>query len=204
MRLPIVLASAMLAGLAAASVARADPPGEVTLSGPAPTPVTLSQPVDPARLQLARQLYEVSGGQEAVKQRLRTIFGGARAAMREAMGPQQAKLADEIQGDMEDELEALIPQMIDDSARAYARNLTEKELRDEIAWLTSESGASIRRKTPAILQEIVTDEIPLIASFGERMQTKVLDRACARRACTAHQRQVIAQAMARAFPRQPS
>jgi len=193
MRLPaIAVAAIALAASAAWSPSLAQP----LLARPLP-----AQPAaDAAKLELARQLYDLSGGAQAVKDHLQSMFSAANKIVAANLPPDQGRLSAAINRDMVDEMSKLAPDMIDNGAHAYADNLSEQELKDYVAWLSSDSGKAVLRKLPAIRQEMLAREMPALSALFPQLLTHVQDRVCEELACTARQRQVVATALAKALP----
>lgn len=187
----LALAAMALATLGSVYAARAEPPSVAT-------------PADPVRLQLARQLFEISGGEQAAKARIQIMFDGVQKTLHASMPADQAKLVDAIQRDIQDELLSMMPQLMESGERAYADVLTEKELRDYIAWLTSESGQAIVRKGPVIAREVLDLQRPLMAAMIPTVVQKVIDRACHEAGCSADERETVAALVTKALGGQKS
>ena len=174
--------------------------GAGLLSGPAlADPAAATSPEQAERVQLARQLFDLSGGQAAVDQRVDAIFAMSSKLIAANTPPDAAKFAIAMQRDTADELHALVPSMIDVSVQAYADNLTTQELRDYVAWLSSDSGKSLLRKMPAIREEMTDRSLPMLSAAMPRLQRKVSERVCAELHCTTDERRVVADAMAKSF-----
>jgi uncharacterized protein len=178
-----VRASAVLAALAIATSA--------TAQAPAPK----AAPVDPARLARARQVFEASGGAEGMRKQLAAMFDSIGKMTAAAAPAASADLARAMMKDIAEEESKLVPDLIEDSAQAYAQNLSEKELRDMLAWTTSESGQSIRAKMPVITQQLMATMQPHLAAMMPTMMHKTLDRVCEEQKCTPEVRKIMADAM---------
>ena len=87
---------------------------------------------------------------------------------------------------------------------AYADNLTEQELRDYVAWLSSESGRGVVRKLPAVRAGIMALEMPAMKALLPEMSHRIVNHVCAQLNCSTHERQLVAAAMAKALPSQAS
>jgi hypothetical protein len=159
---------------------------------------------DPARLALAHKLIEASNGKHNAELLIGQLYGSMSSLMPANLTDDQLRLIKAMQADMQQEMMQLIPVIMDQSAEAYARNLSEKELSDMLAWQTSESGQSITRKLPAITQEVLKAELPYIREMMPRMLQKAMDHACDEAKCTAEQRQQVAQIVAQALTKKPS
>lgn len=160
--------------------------------------------VDPVRLELAKKLIEVSGGKKNAELMVNQIYGSMDSILGKSLPADKQRLFHAIQRDMQTELLNLIPAIIDESVEIYARNLTEKELKEMIAWQSSESGQSINRKLPAITQDIIKAEIPYIQAMMPRLMERVVDHACEEAKCSADERRQVAAVMAQATGMKPS
>ncbi|HUO11854.1 MAG TPA: DUF2059 domain-containing protein [Caulobacteraceae bacterium] len=162
-----------------------------------------AQPLGDAdeRLRLAHQLYELSGGRAAAEAQIRSTFAMTSRVAVANMPPNQSRFATALQQDMQDEVLRMIPSVLEVGERAFADNLTTQELRDYVAWLTSDSGRAVLAKTSAIRDEILAREAPLMAQMIPDMQRRVAAHVCAQMTCDAAQRQMIDDAMARAYPK---
>jgi hypothetical protein len=154
--------------------------------------------VSPVKLDLAKQMLEAQGGQERASAVMKLMIGAMTMGLQKTIPPAQARLMGQIQSDMQTEMVAMIPALVDVSERVYAQNLTEKELRDELAWMRSDSGRSIQQKTPLLMQQVMQAEVPMIRAMIPKLTQRVLDRVCAELQCSTQDRQVIAAAMAKA------
>jgi hypothetical protein len=167
--------------------------GEIALSAqPAPDAAP--------RLQLARQLYDLSGGRPAAEAQVRAMFATANKIVAANLPPDAARFGQALQRDMEDELIGIVPALIDNGVHAYADNLTAKELRDYIAWLSSDSGKAVIQKAPAVRQELLDRSAPMIAAMMPALQHKVATRVCEQLHCTPRERETVAGVMAKALP----
>lgn len=186
MRLAAIFTTAALAMFALSAPALADP------ASPSPDAAE--------RLQLAHQILELSGGEKAVDRRVESMFATASKLVAANTSPDAARLEIAMQRDMQDEMLKLVPSIVGLSVQAYADNLTTQELRDYVAFLSSDSGKSIISKGPAIQQEALDRAIPLMAQMLPALERKVSDRVCEEVHCTAAERKIVAEAMSKAFP----
>jgi hypothetical protein len=152
-------------------------------------------PLEPAKLDLARQIVASTGGHKAVEAQLRGVFQPMMAGLAKDMPETERKLMEGLNQDLQDEIATMIPPMLDTMTEAYARHLTEKELRDLLAWQTSETGRALIQKMPAITQEMVAKQLPLIKEMAPRMMRKAFERACQQTACTPAQRDAFEKRM---------
>lgn len=74
-----------------------------------------------------------------------------------------------------------------------------QELKDYVAWLSSDSGKALVQKMPAVRAEILDRSTPMIAAMMPALQHKVAARVCEELKCTARERQTIAAIMAKAL-----
>jgi len=140
--------------------------------------------IDPVRLDLARQVFVASGGAESVERQLKAVFAGAATMVKGNAPGASPKLTEALANDIVAEEVKLIPQLLDESAKAYAENLTEQELRDMLAWTKSDSARSIRQKMPAITQELMTKVMPAVLGMMPTIMQKSVDRVCEETHCT--------------------
>jgi hypothetical protein len=166
-----------------------------------------SQPADPgfpSRLALAHQMIEASGGNAQAESMIRSLYSGVNKMMSSAMtSPEAAKIVTSLQAHMEQKFIAAIPAIMDQTAQIYARNLTEKELHDEISWLESDSAKSIRAKMPIIQEQVMQAETPMIRAMVPDLMQKAVDEACDESHCTASDRKLIEAMMTKLLPEQP-
>jgi hypothetical protein len=158
--------------------------------------------VDPVKLELAGQLIELSGGRKQADLQIRAMFGSIQAGMSQYLPADQSKLVGLLYQDLSDEMVEVSPKLLDLSAHIYAENYSERELRDLIAFRSSETGRSIALKQPAIQAEAVRETVPLVMAMMPQIMQKTLDRACEEAHCTAAQRQIASDAMAKAMQKQ--
>ncbi|MFI4933185.1 MAG: DUF2059 domain-containing protein [Caulobacterales bacterium] len=156
------------------------------------------------RLELARQLYAASGGEQAAEDHIKQLYGSVNKMMGQMLPPDRAKLIERLQQDMQDELVGMVPQIIDTGARAYAQNLSEKELRDYLAWLRSDSGRALIQKMPVIRQKMLDDQLPLVSAMLPKMMQKAVDRACEETHCTADEHKLMVAMVAKLQQPSPS
>ncbi len=155
--------------------------------------LTPPQP-DPVRLQLARDVLMANGGAQAAEARLRAIFSGAIQLSVDAQADKDSKTAATVAAVMKgiaDEEVKAIPQLLDQTATIYANNLTERELRDMLAWTLSPSSQSIRGKMGTITAQLMAEQGPLLTKLVGGSAAAAVDRACAEEKCTPDQRRQI-------------
>jgi len=155
--------------------------------------------IDPVRLDLARQVFVASGGAESAERQLKSLFANVATLAKGSVGGTSAKLTDALVNDIMDEEMKLIPQLLDESAKAYAGNLTEPELRDMLAWTKSDSAQSIRQKMPAITQELMTKVMPAVLGMMPAIMQRSVDRVCEETHCTPEVKATLKANMGSAF-----
>lgn len=185
-RIAIMCVSAAFAVAAAGGQAAAQAP-------------TASGPVDPAKLQLAQQVVAASGGEKQAAAAMNGIYSAMSEAMSKSLPPEQARLIANMQQTMQRDLMKMLPALMDISARAFASDLSQTELRDLLAWTRSASGQAIVQKQPAIMRHIMADEMPMIMAMLPSTMQHVVDEVCTQQHCTAEQRQTIAAAVTQAL-----
>jgi hypothetical protein len=157
---------------------------------------------DPVKIALAHQVLEASGGQKQAEATIGAIFSST-SKLFEGLPADQSNIARLAQRDMQEELVKMIPAIFEMSTTVYAQNLTEKELRDMLAWITSDSGRSISAKSGIMSQQVMAAELPLIKEMMPRIMQKTVDRACEEAKCTADQKQQIAAAVTKGMAARP-
>jgi hypothetical protein len=176
----------------------------IATSAAAQAPTPMPAAVDPARLALARQVFEASGGAEGVRKQLAVMFDAIGKMTTAAAPAASADLARAMMKDISEEESKVVPDLIEDSAQAYARNLSEKELRDMLAWTTSESAQSIRAKMPVITQQLLATMQPHLMAMMPTIMHKTLDRVCQEQKCTPELRKIMADAVEKALKQRGS
>ena len=167
-------------------------------------PVLAQDQPDAAKVALARQIVELSGGQEQVKAQMKMIFEAVKSSIARALPPEQGRMADLVYTDVEQELEQATPQLLDISVRTYAENYTDKELHDLIAFQMSDSGRSIAQKAPLVRAQALREMMPLMMSLLPQIMARTADRVCEELHCDARQRATIAEALSKAIQRPAS
>jgi hypothetical protein len=161
-------------------------------------------PPDPARLALAEQIVAASGGSAQVAALLRSTFGAVQKNIVANASPESRDFIGPMIDDMTQEIIALSPRLLELSTRAYAQAFSEKELRDLLAFQTSETGKAVISKLPAIQAQVVSQTIPLMMAAMPAILHKSIDRICDQKHCTSEQRAAVDQAMSKAIGDHPS
>ncbi len=158
---------------------------------------------DAVRLDLARQLYAASGGEKQVETAIDTMSDVmSKTFVKTLPGAQADVVRTAMDGAMQDtraEIIRMIPAMMEAGAQVYARNLSEAELRDYLAWLRSDSGRAIIAKVPLIRRQVLEVVMPMMAGIAPQITRKVEDRICGELHCTTEQRQAAIVAVGKAF-----
>lgn len=183
MMLSKLLGGAVLAAVLATGAAAADAPSS------------------PEKLALAKQMVEASGGADQMKTVMQTLFRSMSANLAQNLPPEQQRLRDALNDRIQARLIAATPQLMDATVQVYAANLTEKELRDYVAWLQSDTGQSLKNKLPQITSESVRVMAPVLAQITEGLKTDVIAEACAQAKCTAHDKEVLTALLNKTAPK---
>jgi hypothetical protein len=146
------------------------------------------------RLSLSRQILAANGGAQAAEAQMRSLFANMATLAKNAMPSENAKASQAWQAMMtyvvEEEIKA-IPQLIDQTAIIYAKNLSEPELRDMLAWSLSPSAQAIRAKSPLMMQELMAQQQPLLRKIMAGAVTTAVDRACTEAKCSEDERRTM-------------
>ena len=164
--------------------------------------VAVARP-DPVRLDLARKLVELSGGEAQAKAQIKTMIGAVEKNASTLAPSAPKEFMKSFYDVMEQDFAAMTPQILDMMVRAYAANFTEQELRDLIAFQSSESGQSMVRKLPQVRLEVMSELMPLMSAALPDMMERAFDKICARSPCTAEQRAAMAKTTASLRPQPP-
>jgi len=154
---------------------------------------TAAPTVDPERLKLAREVMAENGGVDATRAQLKNVFGTVSKMVKSEVStsPQAAALSDALMQHVMDEEMKAVPQMIEDSAQVYAEHLSVRELTDMLAYSRSETARSVRAKMPAITEEALMRQAPLMKRMIASSVQKAVDLTCEESHCTADQRQAL-------------
>jgi hypothetical protein len=173
---------------------------QVILPATPPQPVMLAPAApDPVRMELARKLVEASGGEQQVAAQMKAMMAMVQKGVTEHMPPAEAQLAGPIYEGISEEMVRLTPRMLELTERAYAENFSESELRDLLAFQTSETGQAMVRKLPQIRAQVMNETMPMIMAMLPEMMRKAAGRACEVKHCTAKERAMVSQALDRAM-----
>jgi hypothetical protein len=118
--------------------------------------------------------------------------------------PEESQLVNQIFDAMAQQLDGLVPQIIDISVRIYADVYTEKELRDLLAFDTSDSGRSIQQKAPLIRQQALALTMPEVINAMPQIVRQTANQVCDRNHCSDRQRAAILTALSKGLQTPPS
>jgi hypothetical protein len=175
--------------------------GGALLAATLATGAMAAEAPSPEKLALAKQLVEASGGAEQMKALLQTLFSSMSATIDANLPAEQKRLRDALLEKMQARMLAITPQLLDVTVKVYAADLTEKELRDYVAWLESDTGQSLKRKLPQITGESMQALAPALIQVTQGLQQDVVDQTCAQAKCTAHDKEVLIALMNKTAPK---
>lgn len=156
-------------------------------------------PSDPARMALARQIVEQNGGQQAAKAQIDAMFAIMKTNVGPAIGGDQSGIINQVYGELQSQMDGLLPQLIDISVRIYAKNYTEKEMRDILAFEQSDTGRSMRSKALTIRSEAMSETMPLVMGLMPQIMRHTADHVCEVSHCTAKDRELVEAALTKAL-----
>ena len=139
-------------------------------------------PVDPQRLALAKQIFEVQGGAQNAGTALRTF----QKSMLDAAPSSEAR--ERMNQALETMTKTFVPRMFDEMATIYATDFTDAQLKDILAFYQSPTGQALREKSPMVAQQLGGVMVKLMP----KLQLSVLDKVCAETTCTPQQQQQLA------------
>jgi hypothetical protein len=154
---------------------------------------------DPVRLALAEQVVAAAGGGAQAAILLRSMFGAMQKTVVASAAPEARELIGPMFEDIAQEMVVLTPQLLELSVHAYAQHFTEKELRDLLAFQTSETGRAMVSKLPAVQAQVMSQTMPLVMTVMPMIMRKSVDRMCERKHCTVEQRDALNKVMSRAM-----
>lgn len=141
---------------------------------------TADQP-SPARLALARQIFEAQGGAKNVQQTMDVL----KKSMSDLAPNQEAK--DRMAKVMDTTVKLLFPKLFDDLAGYYALDYTEDQLKDILAFYKTATGQAMIANAPVLAGQIGGS----MAKLMPKLQLKVLDQVCSQGACSDQQQQQL-------------
>jgi hypothetical protein len=154
-----------------------------TISQPAPATAGDAAP-SARKLELAHQVVEATGIGASLSASMHDAVSRAFASL-EPAGSADAQARWKVFADAQADASAkMSPKIVDSLVDSYARNFTEKELSDLLAFYRSPSGRSMVAKTPQVLRSVTTD----LAGFLPQMRRDTGEQACAKLTCTPAER----------------
>ena len=146
-------------------------PALAQTAGPAP---------DAHKLELAHELIDAIHLEKMMDGMTGSIQKSLAASMTaQASKGDQAKASAMLDASQE-EMRELTPKLIDYMTVVYARELTEKELKDSLTFYHSDSGQSILAKTPALIQQMT----PFMQQQMPQIIRGMFRRYCVKVTCT--------------------
>ena len=110
---------------------------------------------------------------------------------------QNPKVAAAMKDALDDEFDQMIPQILDIAVQIYARDFTEQELSDLLAFYQSPTGRSMIAKTPQVAHDTMAAVIPLVPN----MQRNLIDDFCVRMECKPEMKKSILDRLPGASPK---
>lgn len=155
-----------------------------------------AQQPSPKQLELADQVLTASGLRANFGNMLHSVVNQMTAGMR-VNGAQDQKAAEAMQAAADGAMDKMVPKVLASISDIYARNFTEKELSDLLAFYQSPSGRSMIAKTPQLMH----DSMAVIAPMVPDMQRDIITDFCNRLPCTPEQKKVIFDRLPAARPK---
>lgn len=180
----IITALAAILALSAAPAARA----QAAAPGPGPTP---------HQIELAQQIVTVTNLQRNFHLMLQSFADQFTASFNLGDTPEAAKVKTAMRAAIDDQFDKMIPRMTSVAADIYARDFSEQELTDLLAFYNSPSGQAMLAKTPRVMAEAQAGVMPMVPG----MQHDLIEDFCDRMSCPA---QVRAQLLSKLPPAAPA
>lgn len=123
-------------------------------------------------IELARQLVQVSQGETIMQQMFDALTP---QIMSMALGKDpnlSAEKRAKIEGVMKAELDAAVPEFLEQTAKIYASNFTESELQDVIDFYESPTGKKFQEIAPQLMQESMSHG----QAMGQQVGTRAIER----------------------------
>jgi hypothetical protein len=150
---------------------------------------TAAPTIDPQRLALARQIFEVQGGAQNATTLLRTMENSMMDSVKD---PEAKKRMAEVMDKM---VTTFMPRLFDQMAGYYAQDFTEGQLKDILVFYQSPTGQALKTQAPVLAQQMTGSMIKLMPT----LQLSVLDKVCSQVECSPEQQQQLA-ALKQAVP----
>jgi hypothetical protein len=179
------------------STARPAPPEAAALTAPVVDgPATR---VDPKRLELARQIYDLIGAQ-AMSTTVHSMTTAMSMQFANVMDDRSEARAKAIVAAVSDGMTSIMPQVTDAGISSMAHTFTEEQLRDILAFYESPTGHVLVRKMPVVTQQ----SIIAMGTYLPQMMAGVEDSFCSRVKCSSKERKGFEAAAARMAAARPT
>jgi uncharacterized protein len=150
-------------------------------SSPAAAPDT---PSSAHKLELARQVVDASGANTAMSGMIRGEINQLVMSGSGNLSPERQERLQVIGHAQADAFAKMAPKIVDSLVEGYARQFTEQELTDMLAFYRSPSGRAIVTKTPQVMQGLIVE----MARLMPQMRRDMGEEICAKVTCTASER----------------
>jgi uncharacterized protein len=144
------------------------------------SPSSEESPPSARKLELARQLVQISDLKANMVAALRSMASQQAAPGGDALTPERQAKLKALQEAEADVLPKMVPTIVEAMVQGYAREFTEKELSDALAFYQSPSGRAIIAKTPKLMQGVMVEMVRLTPQLRREMGEEV----CAKVTCT--------------------
>ena len=155
--------------------------------------------IDPQKLQLARQLYDLIGVQD-MSTTVRSMTTVMSLQFATALDDRHAQRAKAIVAAVGDGMNSITPQIAAASVSAIAKDFTVEQLHDLLAFYQSPTGQVALRKLPAITRQTTT----VMVAYLPQMMAGVEDSYCSRVACSSRERKALEAVAARLAAARPA
>ena len=136
---------------------------------------------DPARLALARQIFEAQGGAKSAQAAMQAV---EQAMVSTAQTPEAKEQMTKV---MDATFQIFFPKIFDDLAGFYATDFTSDQLKDILAFYKTPTGQAMIAKQPALAAQMGAT----MAKLMPKLQLKILDQVCSQTACNDQQKQQL-------------
>ena len=178
------------------STAQPDPKG---LSQPVVTGSTTNVRIDARKLAMAQQIYDIAGA-PAFRATSRSLTSTLGVQLGTAMSAKDSEHAHAMVAAVSDGLTSITPQLQNEAVSRIARDFTDEQLKDMLAFYTSSTGQVAARRMPLILQQTVGSVLTYIPA----MMTGIEDSYCSRVRCTRAERHAFDDVAARMAAARPA
>jgi uncharacterized protein len=194
------LFGAALALAASASIAHAQDDGPIGAARP--DPANLSPPIvagsakdariDAGKLALAQQIFEITG-EPALRVSTRSLTTSLSVQLSGAMLGRDEAHAKAMVAAVGDGLTSLTPQLRAEAVSHIAREFSEDQLKEMLAFYASPTGRLAARRMPLIMQQTVGG----ILTYLPAMMAGIEDGYCSRVKCTRAEKKAFSDVAAR-------